>query len=64
MGAVKQAVIEVQDEVANCIEQGLDLEQTVIHCSDLFHKKANSNSYLTDANFIKEIYEDWRGGEL
>ena len=45
MGAVKQAVIEVPDEVANCIEQGLDLEQTVIHCSDLFHKKANSNTF-------------------
>lgn len=64
MGAVKAAVMEVQDEVANCIESGMSLDETVVHCSDLFHRQASSNTYLTDKNYIEEIYKDWRGGIL
>jgi len=64
MGAVKEAVIEVQDEVAGCIEQGMTAEETIKYCSDLFHKKANSNTYLTDSNYVKQVYDEWSIGEL
>ena len=64
MGAVKEAVMEVQDEVANCIESGMTLEETITLCSNVFHRKASPNTYLADKNYIKQIYEDWRGGIL
>jgi hypothetical protein len=64
MGAVKAAVMEVQDEVANCIESGMTLEETITHCSNVFHRESSSNTYLADKNYITQIYEDWRGGIL
>ena len=64
MGAVKSAVMEVQDEVANCIESGMTLEETIMHCSNVFHREASSNTYLADKNYVTQIYEDWRGGIL
>lgn len=63
MGTIKSAVIEVQDAVASCVETGLSLEDTVNYCHDLYNEN-KTNSYLTDENFIKELYNDWRGGEL
>jgi len=64
MGAVKTAVMEVQDEVANCIESGMTLEETITHCSNIFHRKASPNTYLANKDYITEIYTDWRGGIL
>lgn len=62
MGAVKAAVMEVQDEVANCIESGMSLEETILHCSNKYHREASPNTYLADKNYVTEIYTDWRGG--
>lgn len=64
MGSVKSAVIEVQDEVANCIESGMSLDETITYCSDKFHKEASPNTYLANKDYITEIYTDWRGGIL
>lgn len=63
MGAVKGAVMEVQDAVASCVETGLSLEDTVNYCNDLYNE-TKDNSYLTDEHLIKQIYNDWRGGEM
>ena len=60
MGAVKEAVMEVQDEVANCIESGMTLEETITHCSNVFHRKASPNTYLADKNYINSIGSNFR----
>lgn len=64
MGAVKEAVMEVQDAVAGCIEDGKTLEETWAFCKRLFYENEKSNSYLTDEGYIRHIYYEWRGGEL
>jgi len=62
MGSVKFAVMEVEDIVSECIDTGNSLDETIAVCHDKF--KETSNPYLTDKDFIKKIFYNYRGGEM
>lgn len=59
MGAVKQALIEIDDFVSGCIRQGRTLNQTVRDA--LEESKKNSNPYFTDGDLIEDKYYQFKG---
>jgi len=53
MGAVKQALIEVEDLVCGCLQQGRTLNQTIRDLEEIFNKQEDSNPYLLDGDLIE-----------
>ena len=63
MGQVKQAIIEVEDLVCGCLQQGRTLNQTVRDLEKIFNKQEDSNPYLLDGDLIEDKYYQFRGQE-
>ena len=63
MGQVKQAMIEVEDLVCGCLQQGRTLNQTVRDLEKIFNKQEDSNPYLLDGDLIEDKYYQFRGQE-
>ena len=63
MGRVKQAIIEVEDLVCGCLQQGRTLNQTVRDLEIIFNKQEDSNPYLLDGDLIEDKYYQFRGQE-
>ena len=61
MGRVKQALIEVDDLVCGCLQQGRTLNQTIRDLEEIFNKQENSNPYLLDGDLIEDKYYQFRG---
>ena len=63
MGAVKQALIEVDDMVCLCLRTGRTLNQTIRDLRTEFNKKGRDNPYLLDEELIENKYYQFRGAE-
>ena len=63
MGAIKQALIEVDDAVCGCLNQGRTLNQTIRDLRTEFNKKGRDNPYLLDEDLIEDKYYQFRGAE-
>ena len=63
MWRVKQALIEVDDLVCGCLQQGRTLNQTVRDLEEIFNKQEDSNPYLLDGDLIEDKYYQFRGQE-
>ena len=63
MGAVKQALIEVDDAVCGCLNAGRTLNQTIRDLRTEFNKKGRDNPYLLDEELIENKYYQFRGQE-
>ena len=63
MGAVKQALIEVDDMVCGCLRTGRTLNQTIRDLRTEFNKKGRDNPYLLDEDLIEDKYYAFRGAE-
>ena len=63
MGAVKQAMIEVDDMVCASLNQGRTLNQTIRDLRTEFNKKGRDNPYLLDEDLIEDKYYQFRGAE-
>jgi len=61
MGAVKQAMIEVDDMVCNSLNLGRTLNQTIRDLRTEFNKKGRDNPYLLDEDLIEDKYYQFRG---
>ena len=61
MGAIKQALIEVDDAVCGCLNQGRTLNQTIRDLKKEFNKKGRDNPYLLDEDLIEDKYYQFRG---
>ena len=61
MGAIKQAIIEVDDAVCGCLNQGRTLNQTKRDLRTEFNKKGRDNPYLLDEDLIEDKYYQFRG---
>jgi len=61
MGAIKQALIEVDDMVCNCLITGRTLNQTIRDLRTEFNKKGRDNPYLLDEDLIEDKYYQFRG---
>ena len=59
MGAVKHALQEVEDFVAESLGEGRTLNQTIRDAREAFSKM--NNAYLLDADFIEDKYYQFRG---
>ena len=59
MGAVKQALLEVEDFVSGCLQEGRTLNQTIRDAKEAFN--TINNTYLLDADFIEDKYYQFRG---
>ena len=59
MGAVKHALLEVEDFVSECLGEGRTLNQTIRDAVEEF--KRVDNSYLLDADFIEDKYYQFKG---
>ena len=63
MGAIKQALIEVDDAVCGCLNQGRTLNQTIRDLKKEFNKNGRDNPYLLDEDLIEDKYYQFRGAE-
>ena len=63
MGAVKQALIEVDDAVCGCLNAGRTLNQTIRDLRTEFNKRGKDNPYLLDIDLIEDKYYQFRGQE-
>ena len=63
MGAIKQALIEVDDAVCGGLNQGRTLNQTIRDLRTEFNKKGRDNPYLLDEDLIEDKYYQFRGTE-
>ena len=63
MGAVKKAMIEVEDMVCNSLNLGRTLNQTIRDLRTEFNKKGRDNPYLLDEDLIEDKYYQFRGAE-
>ena len=61
MGAIKQALIEVDDAVCGCLNQGRPLNQTIRDLRTEFNKRGRDNPYLLDEDLIEDKYYQFRG---
>ena len=59
MGAVKHALQEVEDFVAESLGEGRTLNQTIRDAKEAFDKM--DNVYLLDSDFIEDKYYQFRG---
>ena len=63
MGAVKQAIIELEDMVCSCLQAGRTLNQTIRDLRTEFNKRGRDNPYLLDEDLIEDKYYAFRGAE-
>ena len=63
VGAIKQAIIEVDDMVCASLNQGRTLNQTIRDLRTEFNKKGRDNPYLLDEDLIEDKYYQFRGAE-
>ena len=63
MGAVKQALIEVDDAVCGCLNAGRTLNQTIRDLRTEFNKRGKDNPYLLNEDLIEDKYYQFRGQE-
>ena len=63
MGAVKQAIIEVDDAVCGWLNAGRTLNQTIRDLRAEFNKRGKDNPYLLDEDLIEDKYYQFRGAE-
>ena len=63
MGAIKQALIEVDDAVCGCLNQGRTLNQTIRDLKKECNKNGRDNPYLLDEDLIEDKYYQFRGTE-
>ena len=63
MGAIKQALIEVDDMVCNCLNSGRTLNQTIRDLRTEFNKRGRDNPYLLNEDLIEDKYYQFRGQE-
>ena len=61
MGQVKQALIEVEDLVRGCLQQGRTLNQTIRDLKEIYDKTSNANPYLTSEDLIEDKYYQFKG---
>ena len=61
MGAVKQALIEVEDLVCGCLQQHRTLNQTINDLKEIYNKEGQFNTYLLDEDFIEDEYYQFKG---
>ena len=61
MGAVKQALMEVEDLVCGCLQQHRTLNQTIEDLKKIFNKDGNYNTYLLDEDLIEDKYYQFKG---
>ena len=61
MGAVKQALMEVEDLVCGCLQQHRTLNQTIGDFKKIFNKEGNYNTYLLDEDLIEDKYYQFKG---
>ena len=61
MGAVKQALIEVEDLVCGCLPQPRTLNQTIRDLKESYNKEGQFNTYLLDEDFIEDKYYQFKG---
>jgi len=61
MGAVKQALIEVEDLVCGCLQQRRTLNQTIRDLRELYDDKKIDNPYLLNEDLIEDKYYQFRG---
>ena len=61
MGAVKQALIEVEDLVCGCLQQHRTLNQTINDLKEIYNKGKNFNTYLLDEDLIEDKYYQFKG---
>ena len=61
MARVKQALLEVDDLVCGCLQQGRTLNQTIRDLEEIFNKQEDSNPYLLDGDLIEDKYYQFRG---
>ena len=61
MGAVKQALIEVEDLVCGCLQQHRTLNQTIRDLKEIYNKEGNYNTYLLNEDLIEDKYYQFRG---
>ena len=61
MGQVKQAIIEVEDLVCGCLQQGRTLNQTIRDLKEIYDKTSNANPYLSDEDLIEDKYYQFKG---
>ena len=61
MGAVKQALIEVEDLVCGCLQQHRTLNQTIRDLKELYDNKKIDNPYLLNEDLIEDKYYQFRG---
>ena len=60
MGQVKQAIVEVEDLVCGCLQQGRTLNQTIRDLKEIYDNKG-SNPYLSDEDLIEDKYYQFKG---
>jgi len=61
MGAVKQALIEVEDLVCGCLQQHRTLNQTIRDLKKIYNKEGKYNTYLLDEDLIEDKYYQFKG---
>ena len=61
MGAVKQALIEVEDLVCGCLQQHRTLNQTIRDLKEIYNKEGNYITYLLDEDLIEDKYYQFKG---
>ena len=61
MGAVKQAIIEVDDAVCGCLNAGRTLNQTIRDCKEHYDKPTTVNPYFSDDDLIEDKYYQFKG---
>ena len=61
MGAVKQALIEVEDLVCGCLQQHRTLNQTIRDLKELYDNKKIDNPYLLNGDLIEDKYYQFKG---
>ena len=61
MGAVKQALIEVEDLVCGCLQQHRTLNQTINDLKEIYNKEGQFNTYLLDEDLIEDKYYQFKG---
>jgi hypothetical protein len=61
MGLVKQAILEVEDFVAGCLQEGRTLNQTIRDARE--SKTAKANPYFDDEELVENKYYQFKGAE-
>jgi len=59
MGQVKNALLEIEGIIVECINDKKTMEETVEYCNDIFHKTNSDNSYLFNKELIRKIYTNF-----